>query len=154
RGKQDHSVTYTYLKNRARTLLNAGSQESRNSSHQLQYAHLVKKTWLFGFNGQTINADTYSENYGSRNYEIRGYLLAPKVSYIFSKNASWDLFYEYRNKENRIGDRELLDQQRLGTSFTYASERQFTVNGEFSFYNNVFTGNELSPAAYQMLEGL
>ncbi|RYJ43196.1 hypothetical protein NU09_1534 [Flavobacterium beibuense] len=154
RGKQDHSVTYTYLKNRARTLLNAGSQESRNSSHQLQYAHLVKKTWLFGFNGQTINADTYSENYGSRNYEIRGYLLAPKVSYIFSKNASWDLFYEYRNKENRIGDRELLDQQRLGTSFTYASERQFTVNGEFSFYNNAFTGNELSPAAYQMLEGL
>lgn len=154
RGKQKHSVTYTYIKNRAKALLNVGSQENSNTSHQLQYAHLIKKTWLLGFSGQTIATSTYSENYDSRNYEIDGYLLAPKVSYIFSNNASWDLFYEYRKKENQIGAMELLDQQRIGTSFTYASEKQFTANGEFSLYDNAFTGNALSPAAYQMLEGL
>ncbi|WP_417354134.1 hypothetical protein [Flavobacterium sp.] len=154
RGKQHHSVTYTYLKNRARTLLNAGSQESKNSSHQLQYAHLIQKLWLLGFSAQTLQSDTYSENYGSRNYKIGGFALLPKVSYIFSKNASWDLFYEYRSKENKIGEMETLYQQRVGTSFTYASDRQFSINGEFSFYGNDFTGNELSPAAYQMLEGL
>lgn len=154
RGKQQHSVTYTYLKNRARTLLNAGSQESKNSSHQLQYAHLIQKLWLLGFSAQTLQSDTYSENYGSRNYKIGGFALLPKVSYIFSKNASWDLFYEYRSKENKIGEMETLYQQRVGTSFTYASDRQFSINGEFSFYGNDFTGNELSPAAYQMLEGL
>ena len=154
RGKQHHSVTYTYLKNRARTLLNAGSQESKNSSHQLQYAHLIQKLWLLGFSAQTLQSDTYSENYSSRNYEIGGFALLPKVSYIFSKNASWDLFYEYRSKENKIGEMETLYQQRVGTSFTYASDRQFSINGEFSFYGNDFTGNELSPAAYQMLEGL
>jgi hypothetical protein len=154
RGKQDHSVTYTYLKNRARTLLTVGSQEGSSSSHQLQYAHLVQKLWLFGFNGQTINSASYSENYGSKNYKIEGYLLGPKVSYIFSKNASLDVFYEYRNKENQIGDLETLSQQRIGTSFSYASEKQFTTSGEFSLYKNDFTGNQLSPAAYQMLEGL
>lgn len=154
RGKQDHSVTYTYLKNRAKTLLTVGSQENSNNSHQLQYAHLVKKTWLFSFLGQTNESASASENYGSKNFRVEGYGLAPKVSYIFSRNASWDIFYEYRNKENRIGDMETLDQQRLGTSFSYASEKQFTVNGEFSLYKNDFTGNELSPAAYQMLEGL
>ncbi|KGO79937.1 hypothetical protein Q763_12090 [Flavobacterium beibuense F44-8] len=154
RGKQHHSVTYTYLKNRARTLLNAGSQESKNSSHQLQYAHLIQKLWLLGFSAQTLQSDTYSENYSSRNYKIGGFALLPKVSYIFSKNASWDLFYEYRSKENKIGEMESLYQQRVGTSFTYASDRQFSINGEFSFYGNDFTGNELSPAAYQMLEGL
>ncbi|MUV02308.1 hypothetical protein GN157_01165 [Flavobacterium rakeshii] len=154
RGKQHHSVTYTYLKNRARTLLNAGSQESKNSSHQLQYAHLIQKLWLLGFSAQTLQSDTYSENYSSRNYEIGGFALLPKVSYIFSKNASWDLFYEYRSKENKIGEMESLYQQRVGTSFTYASDRQFSINGEFSLYDNDFTGNELTPAAYQMLEGL
>lgn len=154
RGKQHHSVTYTYLKNRARTLLNAGSQESKNSSHQLQYTHLIQKLWLLGFSAQTLQSDTYSENYSSRNYEIGGFALLPKISYIFSKNASWDLFYEYRSKENKIGEMETLYQQRVGTSFTYASDRQFSINGEFSFYGNDFTGNELSPAAYQMLEGL
>ncbi len=154
RGKQDHSVTYTYISNRAKTLLTVGSQENSSSSHQLQYAHLIQKTWLLNFNGQTIKSDTYSENYGSKNFEIDGYLIGPKVSYIFSRNASWDLFYEYRNKENQIGELETLYQQRLGTSFNYASEKQFTASGEFSLYKNDFTGNQLSPAAYNMLEGL
>ena len=49
---------------------------------------------------------------------------------------------------------ETLYQQRFGTSFNYASDKQFTMSGEFSYYQNDFTGNELSPAAYQMLEGL
>lgn len=154
RGKQDHSLTYTYLKNRAKTLLTVGSQENSNSSHQLQYAHLIAKTWLVGFNGQTIESATASENYGSKNFRVTGYVVAPKLSYIFSRNASWDVFYEYRSKENQIGDMETLDQQRIGTSFTYASEKQFTASGEFSLYKNDFTGSALSPAAYQMLEGL
>ena len=154
RGKQDHSVIYTFIKSRAKNLLTVGSQENISSSHQLQYAHLLKQTWLFSLNGQTINTETYSENYGSRNYEIESYLAGPKISYIFSRNASWDVFYEYESKENRIGDAETLYQQRLGTSFNYASEKQFTASGEFSYYKNDFTGNPLSPAAFQMLEGL
>lgn len=40
---------------------------------------------------------------------------------------------------------EVLDQQRLGTSFTYNSEKKFTMNGEFSLYQNDFTGDVLSP---------
>jgi hypothetical protein len=154
RGKQDHSVTYTFIRSRAKNLLTVGSQENVSSSHQLQYAHLLQKTWLFSLNGQTINTETYSENYGSRNYEIESYLAGPKISYIFSRNASWDVFYEYESKENRTGDAETLYQQRLGTSFNYASEKQFTASGEFSYYKNDFTGNPLSPAAFQMLEGL
>lgn len=154
RGKQDHSVTYTYIDNNLKTLLNVGSQENSNHSHQLQYAHLVQKTWLFALNGQTVKTATVSENYGSRNYTIDSYIAAPKISYIFSRNASWDIFYEYSNKENRLEGSEKLNQQQMGTSFSYASQNQFTINGEFSLYKNDFTGNALSPAAYQMLEGL
>lgn len=154
RGKQDHSVTYTYIKNRARTLLTVGSQENSNSTHQLQYAHLIQKSWLVSLSGQTVESATFSENYGSKNFRVHGYQAAPKLSYIFSRNASWDVFYEYSSKENRIGELETLYQHRVGTSFSYASEKQFTANGEFSLYKNDFTGNALSPAAYQMLEGL
>jgi len=154
RGKQDHSVTYTYLKNRAKNLLSVGSQENNNQSHQLQYAHLVQKSWLFGFSGKTLESETISENYSSKNFLLKGYQLAPKVSYLFSRNASWDLFYEFQDKRNKIGDSEVLEQHRLGTSFTYNSEKKFTMNGEFSLYENNFTGDALSPVAYQMLEGL
>ena len=154
RGKQDHSITLTYLQNRAKNLLSVGSQESNNRSYQGQYTHLLKKSWLFNFLTKTIESETVSENYSSKNFELRGYQLAPKVSYLFSRNASWDLFYEFQDKKNRINAMETLAQHRFGTSFTYNSEKKFTVNGEFSLYQNDFAGDELSPVAYQMLEGL
>jgi hypothetical protein len=154
RGKQRHSLTYSYLSSQTKNLLSYGSQESRSSSHQLQYAHLVQKSWLFGSSEKTIQASSYSENYGAKNYELKGYQLAPKISYLFSQNASWDIFYEFQNKKNKIGDLEQLDQQRFGTSFSFSSKKQFTMNGEFSLYENNFKGNDQSPVAYQMLEGL
>ena len=154
RGKQKHSVTYSYFSSRLKSLLSVGSQENKSRSHQLQYAHLYQKTWLFGFEGKTISSVLNSENFGAKNYELNGYQLLPKLSYLFSKNASWDLFYEFQNKKNQIGDLETLSQSRLGTSFNYSGEKQFSLNGEFSLYENNFAGNEQSPVAYQMLEGL
>jgi len=154
RGKQNHSITFTYLQNRAKNLLSVGSQESSNRSYQGQYTHLLKKSWLFNFLTKTIESEIISENYSSKNFELKGYQLAPKISYLFSRNASWDLFYEYQDKKNQINDRETLEQHRFGTSFTYNSEKKFTANGEFSLYQNDFAGDALSPVAYQMLEGL
>lgn len=154
RGKQNHSVTYTYLNNHTKTLLSVGSQDNKILSHQLQYAHLIQKTWLLSFLGQTGKSASASENYASKDYSINSYQVGPKVSYIFSRNASWDLFYEYDNKENTIGALETLHQQRMGTSFSYASQKQFTASGEFSLYKNDFNGSQTTAAAYQMLEGL
>jgi hypothetical protein len=154
RGKQKHSVTYTYLKNETKNLLSIGSQDSKNSSHQIQYSHLYKKSWLFGAFAKTIQTDIASENFIEKNYTIKGYLLAPKISYLFSKNTSWDVFYELQNKENQIGNFENLIQNRFGTSFSYAGEKHITLNGEISFYKNKFNGNEFSAVGFQMLEGL
>ncbi|NUY81483.1 hypothetical protein HUK80_11290 [Flavobacterium sp. MAH-1] len=154
RGKQNHSVTYTYVSGRSKSLLNVGSQENGNRSHQVQYAHLVQKTWLFSFSGQSVFSESKSENYETKNYELDGYKIQPKISYLFNKNASWDIFYERQQKDNKINNREKLGQDRFGTSFTYASEKKFTANGEFSLYKNDFSGDALSPVAYTMLEGL
>jgi hypothetical protein len=154
RGKQDHSVTYTYLDSKAKTLLSVGSQENNISSHQLQYAHLYQKHWLFGMSGKTVESKAVIESFAARNYTINAYQLAPKISYLFATNASWDVFYEYQDKRNTIGDREILKQTRVGTSFNYATEKKLTMNGEFSLYQNKFSGNASSPVAFQMLEGL
>ncbi|MDG2431412.1 hypothetical protein [Flavobacterium sp.] len=154
RGKQSHSVTYTYIQNQVKSLLSVGSQESKNNSHQLQYAHLYQKSWLFGFLTKTIQTAISSENYPEKNYSISGYQIAPKISYLFSKSTSWDLFYELQNKENKTGSAETLSQNRFGTSFSYAGEKKITVNGEISFYQNKFNGDPFSSVGFQMLEGL
>ena len=154
RGKQKHSITYTFITNRIKNLLSVGSQENKNSTYQLQYAHLVQKTWLFTLGTETSKSVLTSENYSSKNYKVNEYQINPKISYLFNKNASWDIFYEYQNKENQIGNSEKLLQNRFGTSFSYASEKKFTMNGEFSLYQNKFDGDAQSAVAFQMLEGL
>lgn len=154
RGKQKHSMTYTFLMGRIKNLLSVGSQENSNQSHQLQYTHLYEKNWLVNFGSKTINSEMASENYSARNYLLKGYQLAPKISYLFSKNASWDLFYEYQSKKNKLSSLETLAQSRFGTSFIYSSEKKLTLNGEFSIYENSFVGSSLTPVAYEMLEGL
>ena len=154
RGKQNHSITYSYLQNKTKNLLSIGSQEATNSSHQLQYGHLYQKSWLFGFFAKTIQTTIESENFSEKNYAIKGYQLAPKISYLFSKNTSWDLFYELQSKENQIGVFETLLQNRFGTAFSYAGHKKITLNGEVSFYQNKFEGNEFSSVGFQMLEGL
>ena len=154
RGKQKHSTTYSYLVNESQNLLSVGSLSAKNKSHQLQYQHLVQKSWLFNFAGSSSVSESTSENYPSRNFEINSYRVEPKIGYLFSRNASWDIFYEFQQKENQIGAFETLNQTRLGTSFTFNSEKGFSMNGEFSLYNNNFNGDTLSAVAFQMLEGL
>jgi hypothetical protein len=154
RGKQTHSITYTYVQNQVKSLLSVGSQESKNNSHQLQYAHLYEKSWLFSFFTKTLQTAITSENYLEKNYTVSGYQIAPKISYLFTKSTSWDIFYELQNKENKIGNQETLSQNRFGTSFSYAGEKKITVNGEFSFYQNKFNGDPQSSVGFQMLEGL
>ena len=152
--QQKHSTTYTYLQNQTKNLLSIGTQEAKNNSHQLQYTNLYKKSWLFNFFAKTHQTAIESENFSEKNYNIRGYQLAPKISYLFSKNTSWDLFYELQHKKNKIGISETLLQNRLGTSFSYAGDKKITINGEVSFYQNKFKGNEFSSVGFQMLEGL
>ena len=127
---------------------------AKNQSHQLQYQHLVDKSWLFNFSGSKTLTNSTSENYPTRNFEIDSYQIEPKIGYLFSKNASWDIFYKFQQKENKIDVFEILKQTRLGTSFTFNSEKGFSINGEFSMYNNSYEGNALSAVGFQMLEGL
>lgn len=154
RGKQNHSITYTFLESKVQNLLSFGSQSSQNTAHQLQYNHLIAKTWLLGFTTKTANSSLSVSDYIARNYTIDSYFVSPKLSYIFSQNASLDIFVEQQNKQNQLGDLEQLKQTRIGSSFTYSGEKKVTLNGEYSYYNNAFTGDALTPAAFHMLEGL
>ncbi|PKB16318.1 hypothetical protein [Flavobacterium sp. 5] len=154
RGKRDHSVTYTFTKNETQNLLSIGTIKNYNNFHQLEYQHLLQKSWLFDIIGKTIHNATESATFAEKNYTIEGYLWFPKISYLFSKNVSLDVFYEYINKENQIGSLDTLTQNRFGTAFSYTGTSKFNINSEISLYKNDFIGNEYSSAGYQMLEGL
>lgn len=154
RGKQNHSVTWTVLNSNAKNLLSVGAVQNNNRSQQIQYTHLFKKYWLFNLGVQQNSASVTSDNFDQKNYEIKSEYILPKISYIFSRNASLDVFYELRNKENQIGARETLKQNKLGTSFNYSSNQKFTMSGSYAFLSNDYNGEPNSAVGFQMLEGL
>ncbi|PKP26072.1 MAG: hypothetical protein CVU03_05190 [Bacteroidetes bacterium HGW-Bacteroidetes-2] len=154
RGKQRYTTSYTYTTSNSENLLSVGLQKNRLLSHQLQFTHKFATSWLGNFKTQVGENAINSENFESRNFTIKSYDLAPKISYLVSENAQFSVFYTFTNKENAIGEKEVLDQQTLGTSFTYNNAEKFSINGEFNFISNDFSGSAFSPVAFQMLEGL
>lgn len=154
RGKQQYSGSYNYISTSSDVLLSIGSQKNTLTSHQLNFNHKFWQNWLINLKGTLGSNESNSENFASRNYDIDSYTIAPKLSYLFNSQTRFDVFYGYLNDDNTIGEMEQLSQQKLGFSFAYNNLQKISLNGEFNYIDNNFTGSAFSPVAYQMLEGL
>lgn len=154
RGKQSYTTSYTFLTNTSRNLLSIGFQENKLTSHQLNFNHKFTANWLANAIGSFGSNESTSENFANRNYNIDETKFQPKLSYLFSENAQFDVFYQYTSKNNTIGNLESLVQNNYGLSFTYNNAQKIALTGEFNFFQNEFEGNANSPVAYQILEGL
>jgi hypothetical protein len=154
RGKQQHSVTYTYIWNRNKNLLSYGTTSNQTHTHQFNYNHLIAKMWLVSVFGQNSVQETTSESYATKNYNLHINSIEPRLSYLFTTTASLDIFYSFQEKKNVLETFELLKQHRFGASFLYTKSSKVSINGEISLYKNQFIGNTYSPVGYQMLEGL
>ena len=154
RGKQHYTTSYTFLTNKNRNLLSIGFQQNKTNSHQLNFNHKLDVNWLVTALASSGQEDSKSQNFTDRNYTIDNYQFKPKLSYLFSENAQFDVFYQYTSKENTIGSLETLSQNNYGLSFTYNNAQKIALTGEFNFFKNEFEGNANSPVGYQILEGL
>ncbi|WP_179021690.1 hypothetical protein [Winogradskyella forsetii] len=154
RGKQRYTTSYTFLTNKSRNLLSTGLQQNKTNSHQLNFNHKFNVNWLVNTLASLGTEASNSQNFSNRNYTLDNYQFNPKLSYLFSENAQFDVFYQYTSKENTIGSLESLAQNNYGLSFTYNNAQKIALTGEFNYFQNKFEGNANSPIGYQMLEGL
>ncbi len=154
RGKQHFTTNYTYVSSSSSNFLSVGLLENNLISHQLNFNHKFWKSWLLNLKGTLGSNESISENFESRNFDLDTYELNPKVSYLLNSQTRFDVFYQFLNKENLLGDKEELEQQKLGFSFAYSQAQKLSISGEFTYIDNVFNGSSFSPVAYQILEGL
>jgi hypothetical protein len=154
RGKQRYTTSYTFLTNTSRNLLSIGFQENKLINHQFNFNHKFNASWLVNTLASFGSDESLSENFSNRNYTIDETRLQPKISYLFSENAQFDVFYQFTTKDNSQGDLEQLSQNNYGFSFAYNNAQKVALTGEFNFFKNTFDGNPNTPVAYQMLEGL
>ena len=122
--------------------------------HQLQFEHKIGKFWQLNVVGSTSKNETNSDNFNNRNYQLENSLINPKLSYYYSDNAYFSVFYEFENKENKLGDLETLEQQKIGAEINFSNKERNLIKAEINLFENTFTGISNSPVAYQMLEGL
>ncbi len=154
RGKQRYTTSYTFISTSSNNLLAIGLQRNDLKSHQLNFSHKLWESWLVYVKGATGRNKSFSENFQSRNYHLNSYEMNPKISYLLNQQTRFDVFFNYKNNENQLGQMEALKQQTLGFSFAYSNAEKISINGEFNYINNLFKGSAYSPVAYQMLEGL
>ncbi len=154
RGKQHYTTSYTYLSNRSRNILSIGFIENSLKSHQFNFNHKIEESWLLSFQSAFDKNESISENFASKNYNFDETLFNPKISYLFSDNSRFDIFYQHTKKENTIGGLESLKQQKYGVSFAFSNREKNAISGEFNYFSNAFNGNANTPVSYQMLEGL
>jgi hypothetical protein len=154
RGLQHYSFVYAYINSRKRSIFVFGDQDVHFSTHQFQFIHKFGKFWLLDLMGGRNKSISESITYSNRNYEISDINLHPKISYLYSKNSRLEAFYKFKDKQNEIGAFETLKMHVFGVNFQYANKQKFSVNANVNLYFNSFEGNQNSPVAYQMLEGL
>ena len=154
RGKQHYTTSYTYLSNQSRNVLSVGFIANSLKSHQLNFNHKFATSWLANFLAGFDKNESESENFVSKNFNIDEERFNPKLSYLLNDNVRFDVFYQYTNKGNTIGDLETLNQQKYGFSFAVTKNVKSAISGELNIFSNTFEGNANSPVGYQMLEGL
>lgn len=154
RGQQRYTTSYTFLNNVNRSLLSIGFQKNTLRSHQMQFIHKMGTFWLLNLKLSMEENESESENFSNRNYRLEELRFNPKISYLFSENARFDVIYKYSSKDNVIGNREQLIQNNFGLSFTYNKAEKIALTGEVNYFKNDFEGNPNTPVSYQILEGL
>jgi hypothetical protein len=151
---QNNSVTFTYGDSKIKQQYFIGSQDNNIKVHQIDYSHKVAIFWLINLMGKTSNNTLETENFINRNYEIETKEVEPKISFLYNENNRFSVFYHYKNKQNRLENFEVLQQQKIGVDYFYISKKKNQISANVNVFLNDFTGNSNTPVAYQMLEGL
>ena len=153
RGLQKYSTTYTYSKTQTKNNLGIGFQENINTLRQIAFQHKLGTFWLIDLKAGNINTTSESENFSERNYEISSQELNPILMYSFSRNSNFSLNYELKNKDEIFTQSE-LELHKIGSSYQFSHPTKGAIFADFNLYKNTFSGDENSPVAYEMLEGL
>jgi hypothetical protein len=154
KGKKYFTTTYNYIKSNIKNTTTIDNLENLLHSHQIQFEHQISKFWLLNISANSSANTTESQNFTNRNFKINSTTFNPKISYYYNTENFLSVFYELKNKENKIGDLEQLTLNNIGANANLKTNKNLLIQTEINFFNNNFRGNAISPTAYQMLEGL
>jgi hypothetical protein len=153
RGQQKFTSTYTFSQSRTKNNLGIGMQESARRLQEIQFVHRLAPSWRIDVFAKRQKNENNAENYPERNYQINSEELGPSLTFNPEKNSNFSVNYAYKSKREG-GGMSSLEVQQLGASYQHNRPEKGSLRAQLNFYQNRFVGNENTPVAYQMLEGL
>nr|WP_262906632.1 hypothetical protein [Tenacibaculum maritimum] len=151
---QKHSFIYTYGNSQSKQQYGIGTQENNTCIHQLEFQHKFNSFWLLDAKASISENKLITENLINRNYLLNIKQIAPAITFLYSKEHRFSVFYHFKEKENKRINFEKLAQQKIGVSYFFVNKKGNQLSIDANAFLNRFTGNVNSPVGYQMLEGL
>ncbi len=154
KGLKNYSTTYNFINSKNKNTTTIDNLETSIQQHKLQFEHKIGSFWQLNFDISNSINKTTSLNYSTRNYKLNNHSIIPKISYYYNTSTYFSLFFEAKKKENQIDDLETLNSEKFGLEVNYANNPKNLLKASINLFNNNFEGNNNTPIAYQMLEGL
>ncbi len=105
-------------------------------------------TGALGFQGNQ------SEFFPARDYELNFYRLEPQFTFLFKKAFRTIIKYNFKYKNNKIGNQEFARSHDITTEISYRRTTKTDIKVSFSIVEMEFYGDPTSPVGYSMTEGL
>ena len=88
------------------------------------------------------------------NFELTKESFSPNLSYNFDTSSQLEFIFEWTQIDNQINAKESLNQQQFALKFSSAFKSSSSLSAELRYIKNDYSGQNNTPVAYQLLEGL
>ena len=154
RDEQKHNSAYYFVRNRSQNLWSTGLVRNDLERHQLRWIHQLHPNWVANVTAEKETQKRISESYSSRNFELTKESFSPNLSYNFDTSSQLEFIFEWTQIDNQINAKESLNQQQFALNFSSAFKSSSSLNAELRYIKNDYSGQNNTPVAYQLLEGL
>ncbi len=154
RDEQKHNSAYYFVRNRSQNLWSTGLIQNDLERHQLRWINQLNPNWIVNVTAEQEAQKRKSESYPSRNFELTKTSFSPNLSYNFDTSSQLEFIFEWTQIDNQINAKESLNQQQFALNFSSTFKSLSSLNAELRYIKNNYSGQNNTPVAYQLLEGL
>ncbi len=153
RGKKYYQIHFTYRQNIQKQLLSVGMQSHEMNLFKLNTKHTLKKHWQWQQQFLKLYDYNTAENYDLKNFDLKTEGFEEGLGYQPQTSNQIYLYYKYKFKQNLSGI-ERLKMTEFGIKLNFHKKTQKQFNLDLKYINNKFTGDQLAPVSFKMLESL
>lgn len=153
RTQSDIGGDYSFVNTWQKTLLSNGFSLRKVEEHRVTLRKNLGSFFNVTLNGAKFSRGLNSDVLVAQNYRITGWETGPETSWQPNTNHRITLQWFWNEKNNTNGEEKTLI-SKLGIEYRFNQLSSRTLNSQIRWIKIEHKGSDLSPAAYEMLEGL